>query len=203
MAALTLRTGRIAPGHRLHNAAPARAGAARRDFGSIPLLPAPTRPLRLRDPDLTPTPRARSGSLQLLSHNMQEGRPIQNHTWELAVPMAGEGASKPPHMSVEGAQGAALRAADTYRPAPAVMETVALRRSALSRTHSTAPWGKQACKARGTGEPGNPLEVRTTSAYWILVSFPLPDCRTHATCVHGASEGLTGGCQLLVTASKM
>jgi hypothetical protein len=86
--------------------------------------------------------------------------------------MAGEGASKPPHMSVEGAQGAALRKADTdtYRPAPAVMETVTLRRSALSRTHSTAPWGKQACKARGTGEPGNPPEVRTTSAYWILVS---------------------------------
>jgi len=52
---------------------------------------------RLRDPDLTPST-SKEGEVRItptaLRTNMQEGRSIQKHTWEPAVLMAVEGASK-------------------------------------------------------------------------------------------------------------
>ncbi len=84
--------------HRPHSAAPARAGAARRDSGPVPLLPALMRSLRSVSVILTSPPQQAEGEVRItptaLRTNMQEGRSIQIN-WGEPGTAPGPGKSRP------------------------------------------------------------------------------------------------------------
>ena len=113
------RMSSASPIYRLHSAVTVHADTAHRDSGSAPLLPGLTRSLRSVSVILTSPPqqakRARSGSLQLHSAQPAGGETNPKPTgrdcpyrWPWKVQ------AKPPHMTVESAQGATLRAARTH-----------------------------------------------------------------------------------------